>query len=89
MSGTITAPQSQFINAGQVIEVRLPDIEGKDTPSPRRQSAELARHHQVNFTSNVADGKSQPVDVTKWRVNRSGTTRLPWKLTMNLGIRTS
>ncbi|MDI5349343.1 hypothetical protein MJL48_29175, partial [Salmonella enterica subsp. enterica serovar Kentucky] len=30
MSGTITVPQSCSINAGQVIEVRLPDIEGKD-----------------------------------------------------------
>ncbi len=36
------AAASCSINAGQVIEVRLPDIEGKDIVT-RRQSAELAR----------------------------------------------
>ncbi|EBD6709302.1 fimbrial protein, partial [Salmonella enterica] len=57
MSGTITVPQSCSINAGQVIEVRLPDIEGKDIrhlgDSPQNSHVTT----QVNFTcSNVADG---------------------------------
>lgn len=50
-------PQSCSINAGQVIEVRLPDIEGKDIrhlgDSPQNSHVTT----QVNFTcSNVADG---------------------------------
>ncbi len=57
MSGTITVPQSCSINAGQIIEVKLPDVLGKDIrnlgDSP--QSAHVTT--QVNFTcSNVADG---------------------------------
>lgn len=45
MSGTITVPQSCSINAGQVIEVRLPDIEGKDIRHLGDSPQNLARHH--------------------------------------------
>lgn len=57
ISGTITVPQSCSINAGQIIEVKLPDILGKDIrnlgDSP--QEAHVTTH--VNLTcSNVANG---------------------------------
>ncbi|AKQ37293.1 hypothetical protein AC247_18140 [Salmonella enterica subsp. enterica serovar Ouakam] len=57
MSGTITVPQSCSINAGQVIEVRLPDIEGKDIRNLGDSPQNSHVTTQVNFTcSNVADG---------------------------------
>ncbi len=57
LSGTITVPQSCSINAGQVIEVRLPDIEGKDIRNLGDSPQNSHVTTQVNFTcSNVADG---------------------------------
>ncbi|POP42000.1 fimbrial protein StiH [Superficieibacter electus] len=57
MSGTITVPQSCSINAGQIIDVRLPDIIGKDIRNLGDSPQESHVTTQVNFTcSNVADG---------------------------------
>lgn len=57
MSGTIIVPQSCSINAGQIIEVKLPDVLGKDIRHLGDSPQESHVTTQVNFTcSNVADG---------------------------------
>ena len=57
MSGTITVPQSCSINAGQIIDVRLPEIQGKDIRNLGDSPQASHVTTQVNFTcSNVADG---------------------------------
>lgn len=57
MSGTITVPQSCSINAGQIIDVKLPDILGKDIRNLGDSPQDAHVTTQVNFTcSNVADG---------------------------------
>lgn len=65
ISGTITIPQSCEINAGQIIEVQLPDILGKDIrnlgDSP--QSSHVTT--KASFTcSNVPDGTNLSISLT-------------------------
>lgn len=57
LSGTITVPQSCSINAGQIIEVKLPDIQGKDIRNLGDSPQESHVTTRVNLTcSNVANG---------------------------------
>lgn len=57
ISGTLTIPQSCSINAGQIIEVKLPDIQGKDIRNLGDSPQESHVTTRVNLTcSNVANG---------------------------------
>jgi type 1 fimbria pilin len=65
ISGTITVPQSCSINAGQIIDVKLPDILGKDIRHLGDSPQDAHVTTKVNLTcSNVANGTNLSLSLT-------------------------